>query len=1355
MAGIFVEIESDIKKLKQLKAEIDAVKKSLKQINIKVDIDIAKGMEVQLKSLIGQYDELVRKIGEAEGKIMLSSQRINKSAETVIKAQEQITKSASGQGTANVQGASGGNSAAETAQTASVQAQAKAYDELAAEINKILGTREANIKRMLEEQNAIRLINEEIKKLQKMQGTSSSSAVQNRIAQLNDSLLTHKAALTEVRQALSNNAKLDNTAATSMNALSQSLSRMRIAYRELTEEERSSPFGQELLASIQQADAKIKQLDASIGNHQRNVGNYASGWNGLNMSIQQIGRELPSLAMGWNTFFLAISNNLPILTDEIKRAKDEYNNLKKSGREATPVWKQVVSSLISWQTALTVGITLLTLYGDELINWVSGLFGADSAQKKLNESIKEFNQTLQQGQTEARLLFDAVKRTEEGTQGRAEAIRRINEEYGKYLPNLLSERSSLNDLEDAYRTVTEAIKENVAAKMQSQAIEEIAGESIKKQADALTKMRDISRGILGKDKGSSAMDIVQSLTEDFRKAGYSIEETWRGVSAKLQYDFGARTLPGSFYETLEDYVKSVYNSNKEIEAIQERYNPFFNKEKADEAIIQNKTYWEEVKRQAQSVLDSIESSTLKKLTEGNITGIPEEIAQKYKQAQEDIQKANKELSAYGSSSGQNEQYNAILTQPSRIDELEQRQAQERIRQQIDLENQVEQARIDAMADGSEKVLAQRNLDNKKELEAIERQKEEYKQKVIQMQKEVFDAQEELKAKQNPYYKKKSFDSSSVSVDTSMFDTIYGFTQEKQSNERLQKEREAMNSYLQEYGTYQQKKYAINEKYTRLIENATTKGEKLSLGKEWDKELTDLEIKAGNTSNAIIALFGDMSDKSLKELEDLATNGQNALEFIKNGQWDATTGARLGITEEEFKRWQESPELIKQAGDALKEVKGQADVLQPSFVKVKQGIEQFFNAGNDSKKLQESLSLINEGVNEIMSSVGFLSDTFSNLGDSFGGVFSGIAEGMNVAMDAVNSAMQGAQAGAMLGPIGAAAGGAIGLVSSLAGAIAKIHDKKNEKRIQKLQDQIDTLDKSYDKLGRSIEKAYSTDASKLIEDQNKVLEQQKILIQQQIAEEEDKKKTDNDRIKEWQQQIDEIDQALEDNKEKAEDVIFGEDIQSAIENFASAYAEAWANGEDRAESAKETVKKMMQQMVTESIKAAIKSSKRMEEIRQKLKEFYADNVLTGWEQDYIYGLAEKLQHELDSQFGWADDLFKTDDVQEQSATSRGFQTMSQDTADELNGRFTALYESNLRLETTGTQQTIAITELKGSIAGLVSQAQGVYNIADNVRDILADSYLELVQISENTGEIIKPIKQMQLDIAEVKRNTSKL
>lgn len=110
---------------------------------------------------------------------------------------------------------------------------------------------------------------------------------------------------------------------------------------------------------------------------------------------------------------------------------------------------------------------------------------------------------------------------------------------------------------------------------------------------------------------------------------------------------------------------------------------------------------------------------------------------------------------------------------------------------------------------------------------------------------------------------------------------------------------------------------------------------------------------------------------------------------------------------------------------------------------------------------------------------------------------------------------------------------------------------------------------------------------------------------------------------------------------------------------------------------------------------------------------------------------------------------------QTATRKGFTTMSQDTADELNGRFTALYESNLRLETIGQQQAIAITELRGPISSLTAQASGMYNIADETRTILANSYLELQQIRENTGEIVKPIKQMQADIAEVKRNTSRL
>lgn len=112
--------------------------------------------------------------------------------------------------------------------------------------------------------------------------------------------------------------------------------------------------------------------------------------------------------------------------------------------------------------------------------------------------------------------------------------------------------------------------------------------------------------------------------------------------------------------------------------------------------------------------------------------------------------------------------------------------------------------------------------------------------------------------------------------------------------------------------------------------------------------------------------------------------------------------------------------------------------------------------------------------------------------------------------------------------------------------------------------------------------------------------------------------------------------------------------------------------------------------------------------------------------------------------------------QQSASSRGFSTeMTHEDAGELSGRFTAVYESNLRIETAEQQQTVAITELRGSISALTSQVTGLYNIADETRTILANSYLELQQIRENTGEIVKPIKQMQADIAEVKRNTARL
>lgn len=698
--------------------------------------------------------------------------------------------------------------------------------------------------------------------------------------------------------------------------------------------------------------------------------------------------------------------------------------------------------------------------------------------------------------------------------------------------------------------------------------------------------------------------------------------------------------------------------------------------------------------------------------------------------------------------------NSITSVGGKLSDLERKQAIERAKEAIDMENQVEQSRIDAMADGGDKILAQRELNNKKEMQAIDRAKEEYIQKEIQRQKEIFEASEDLKAKQNPKYKKRSFDSSSVSVDTSTFDILKENTDKRQVQEDLNAQRETMNAYLAEYGTYMQKRQAIIEQYQDKINKATTEGEKLTLGKQRDSILSGIDEQANKTTSAVSQLFGDMKDKTLKDLEAINAAGQKALEFLKSGQWDEQKGKELGITKENFETWSNDPEKIKAISDALVNNRKAADDLQPAYKKVADGIKDAFNAGNDSKKLEEALARIKNGLNDIIQVGSFLSDTLSSLGDAFGNdTLTGIADGINVAMDAMNSTMQGAQAGAMFGPIGAAAGAAAGLVSSLATSIAKIHDSKNEKNIEKLQDQIDVLDASYNQLARSIEKAYSTDASDLIDQQNELLEQQKLLIQQQIQEEKDKKKTDDDRIKDWEQQIKDIDEQILDNVDKAKEAIAGISFDSFRSNFLDSLSDMDTKVEDFADDFEEYLKTaILNGLMADKYDSQIKAlydkwtayggdgltEAEVEQLRKDYKEI-ASAMVTD-------------RDNLAQIYGWESESAKD----QQSASSRGFGSeMTHEDAGELSGRFTAVYESNLRIEAAEQQQTVAITQLTGSISALTAQASGMYNIADETRTILANSYLELQQIRENTEEIIKPIKQMQADMAEVKRNTSRL
>lgn len=185
------------------------------------------------------------------------------------------------------------------------------------------------------------------------------------------------------------------------------------------------------LKMLQNESESVQVTPADMPNAQRQ-------FNGLHNSIQQMAREMPSLAMGPQMFFLAISNNLPIFTDELARARKEYDELQKSGKKGTPVWKQVLSSLFSWQTAMTTGIMLLVMYGDEIWDWTKDLFSAKKGVDEFNISLKEMTEIEKDGRAQmVRTRFELKSVTDEiknftGSREQEKAkVEELNRKYGE------------------------------------------------------------------------------------------------------------------------------------------------------------------------------------------------------------------------------------------------------------------------------------------------------------------------------------------------------------------------------------------------------------------------------------------------------------------------------------------------------------------------------------------------------------------------------------------------------------------------------------------------------------------------------------------------------------------------------------------------------------------------------------------------------------------------------------------------------------------------------------------------------------------------------------------------------------
>lgn len=368
----------------------------------------------------------------------------------------------------------------------SIRQTVKAFDSQAAELNSRLSDNKATISAL---RTSLRDLSKEYK---------TGSISEEEYKSKRDATVSQLRTLTEQNKQYSailrNHTQVAIATTGSYNEMKASMLQLEKEYYNLSQAAREGAKGMDILNNIGKLNQQLKDIDAQMGNYQRNVGNYASGWNGLNVSIQQIARELPALSVSANTFFLAISNNLPMFVDELKKARIEYELAKKSNQTAIPVFKQVLSSLLSWQTALVVGITLLSSYGSEITKWVGSLFDArkeidylKQLQEDLNKAQKEGVKNAQDEAVKLDILYRAAVNLNKPMGERKKAVEELKKQYPSYFKNMSDENILAGKAADSYQRLSNAI----LASAKARAVQDRLVEQAKQKLDLEEKLADL------------------------------------------------------------------------------------------------------------------------------------------------------------------------------------------------------------------------------------------------------------------------------------------------------------------------------------------------------------------------------------------------------------------------------------------------------------------------------------------------------------------------------------------------------------------------------------------------------------------------------------------------------------------------------------------------------------------------------------------------------------------------------------------------------------------------------------------------------------------------------------------------
>lgn len=1244
-----------------------------------------------------EFDVINRKIGEMEARV---EQTMRKIAQMEQQAMDAASKAAASATT----GTAGGGS---TAGTAATQAETAAYHELIEELRAVNASKRENVALISQYEAQIKRLKSEIRDLNKTESSGIKLTQDQKASRFNASVSIeeYKQALSRARQELANQIKLEQVARGSIDEMSQALGRMRTIYRSLNESERGSNWGQNLLKNIEGLDAKVKELDASMGVHTRNVGNYASGFNMLGFQIQQVARELPSLAYGPQIFFSAISNNLPMLADEIARAKKSVDELKKAGQTFTPVWKQIASSIFSWQTLLVAGVTVLTLYGKEITNWVASLFKGKEAALSLAQAQEKLNTTINE---DGYAIGDQIA-----------IIKELQIQWNKLGNNLSSKQQFIKDNSDRFKELDVAVNgvsdaENLLVKNTPNFIEAL---KLRAEAAAAQKL----------------------ASESYEKA--LIEER----KAQEQIAKGYHT---------EAFVGSPTTGGASFNAIDREYTE---EEKAGLLAVANA---------ARETADSYMNLKAAK-----------ELAARQLLGEAGIQEVGKEKAATEKDIRDLE--NAI--QKLRDDAL--------------------QAEIDSMKDGTAKKLAQIDLDYQKRARAIQEAEAEIRRLQDGELTKNQQAQIEALNKANEAQHGKERGRTLLLGQTSSEDLSSQFDEEIQS----------WNEYLSKYGTFREKLQATKDLYDQKIEKAGSTGERKALEAERDAAVAEIEEQAGQwvreltgkTKDELSALKADL-EASLQTLKseynalDSSDSDQgqklrgeiNQTQAKINAVDKAASSTKLSPKNNAIKKWQR---LEKTLGDIADGFEGIGDAVGGTTGEVISAAGEI--ATNATSMISSIVTLTESSAAAITTTSTIATSAIKDV-ERASVILAIIQAVLTIATKIAslfnNDDEKQAEIDRLQGRIEQLQweldnANAIRLQENSFNAIQKVKDAYNDatKAILSAYGKLSPFGEAIvkrinaakieEKAIKSIADAYSnlkyTDSNLLGEnkfsgtrDKLNNLAEQQLLLQKQINAENGKKKTDKSKIKEWERQMQELGEEAAEVINEVVETIIGGTAEDIAKELGDAFIEAFLEGEDAAKAWGEKVDEIVADIVKQMLITRF-IEERIGEVFDKYKaEWFKDGVFQGTEAvtdsmgnfaDDLNKVGEEFQAIWDSLPDETKELLGNAGAARQEATGKGFQTMSQDTGDELNGRFTDIQGKVTDIRGYVMAQTQSIIGLLTSMANIETAMYASVQVNNELLRYAVMTYMEIVEINGSTKNIDKTLVRIEEGINSIKKNTENI